>query len=85
MAIERFCTDDLFRYVKLLTRDCKMDWSDEEDSICQFTIRGCNLTDDVDLHDWWQQAVPIVVSKIGALRNDRTTQVRRAFFCKWEQ
>jgi len=83
-TIKQFTTMHIFPIVKFYTKgttDTLLDWKQDENSMCQFVLRGCNVPVS-RRRDYWPVASIIIHKKLTTLRNDRPIHVRKAFFGK---
>jgi len=83
-TIKQFTTMHVFPIVKFYTKgttDTLLDWKRDENSMCQFVLKGCNVPVN-RRRDYWPVAANIVHKKLTTLRNDRPIHVRKAFFGK---
>lgn len=83
-TVKQFTTMHVFPLVKFYTKgttDTLLDWKREENSMCQFVLKGCNVPMN-KRRDYWPVAANLVHRKLTILRNDRPICVRKAFFGK---
>ena len=83
-TIKQFTTMHIFPVVKFYTKgttDTLLDWNRDENSMCQFVLKGCNVPVN-RRRDYWPVAANLIHKKLTTLRNDRPIHVRKAFFRK---
>jgi hypothetical protein len=83
-TIQQFTNTHIFPRVKFYrkkTNDTLLDWKEDDNSICQFVLRSCNVPTN-KRYEYWPIAAQIIHRKLTILRNDRPINVRHAFFGK---
>jgi hypothetical protein len=90
-TIMKFTQRYLFPKIKFLSKvseEPSLQWSDDERSLCQFVLKGCNIRSEnnkeITLEKAWLTVRKYVAEKITNIRNDKSSSVRRAFYGKFD-
>lgn len=84
ITIANVCVHDIFPKLKFLNCDHQLDYSTEDNSLCQYVLAKCSVAHMHNQREWWEKNRKYVVKKITAEHSNKSSCLRWEFFGKYK-